>query len=277
MAHRDINGASLWYDILGEGEPILLHHGYTACRENWLPVAERLKSYFKVVLIECRGCGDSENTESGYSIEQYGEDAIELMHQLGHDTFSYAGHSMGGGVGMYIATAYPEKLNKLVLMASVGSKGLIGESFRGNVEQRLEARNNEDRAFFLQEQLNGRFRLDVQTDEWIDKRIHQLMNIVSDGHLIDSMKSMQSMDYVDEMNDINTPTLVIAGGVDPLLKTNIEDYHRLPNAALQVFFRAAHEIGIHETEGVANAIIEFMQHGPLNADTLIVNSKKTAI
>mgnify|MGYP000307694919 CR=1 FL=1 len=36
MPHAMINGAKLWYDSMGEGEPILLHHGYTASRANWM-------------------------------------------------------------------------------------------------------------------------------------------------------------------------------------------------------------------------------------------------
>jgi pimeloyl-ACP methyl ester carboxylesterase len=267
MPHLTVNGANLWYESFGEGEPLLLHHGYTATRENWLPVAELLKSSYQIVVMECRGCGDSEHTESGYNLEQYALDAIALMAALGHEKFSYAGHSMGGGVGICLAINHPEKLNKLILMASVGSKGLIGDSFRENVANRLEARKNNDREFFLREQANGRFRDDVQTDDWFELRIDHLMK-VSEGHLIDSMKSMQSMDYVEQMSGIKTPTLVLAGGVDPLLKTNIEDYFRLPDASLHVFARAAHEVGRHETQGVADAIDRFMRFGALNSDTL---------
>ena len=85
MPHLTINNANLWYDTLGEGEPLLLHHGYTTSRENWLPVAEILKKHYQVVVIECRGCGESEHTESGYTLEQYALEAIELMRQLGHE------------------------------------------------------------------------------------------------------------------------------------------------------------------------------------------------
>ena len=79
---------------------------------------------------------------------------------------------------------------------------------------------------------------------------------------------MQALDFADELKNINTPTLVLSGGVDPLLHTNLDDYRRLPNACLQVFFRAAHEVGIRETKAVAETIHQFMQHGSLNAQTL---------
>jgi pimeloyl-ACP methyl ester carboxylesterase len=230
MPHLSINNANLWYDTLGEGEPLLLHHGYAASRENWLPVAEILKKHYQVVVIESRGCGESEHTESGYTLEQYALDAVELMRHLGHERFSFAGHSMGGGVGMTLAIKHPDKLEKLVLMASVGSTGLVGDGFMANVEARLEARRNKDQGFFEQEYSAGLFRPEVQTKDWKDLRVHHLMNVVSDTHLIDSMKSMQTMDYGDDLKNIDIPTLVLSGGVDSLLNTNLDDCRRLPNA-----------------------------------------------
>ncbi len=57
MAHADINGAKLWYEVRGDGEPILLHHGYTASRVNWMPVAQRLQGEYQIILMEGRGTG----------------------------------------------------------------------------------------------------------------------------------------------------------------------------------------------------------------------------
>ena len=49
MPHALINNALLWYDTMGYGEPLLLHHGYTACRDNWMPVAQRLKDRYRII------------------------------------------------------------------------------------------------------------------------------------------------------------------------------------------------------------------------------------
>ncbi|MDA0979095.1 MAG: alpha/beta hydrolase [Proteobacteria bacterium] len=268
MPFTSVNNARLWHDILGtQGDVILMHHGYTASRVNWMPVAERLSDRYRIVLMECRGTGESEDTRDGYSIEQYGEDAVALMSTLGFQTFTFAGHSMGGGVGMYLGLEHPGRLEKLILMASVGSKGLVGDSFRVNLAERLEARRRNDPEFFLEEQQASRFRADVQTAAWMNSRVDHLMR-VSDGHLVDSLHSMQQMDYTDRLKDLRTPTLVLAGGVDPLLDANIEDYRRLPDAALHVLFRAGHDIAVHEPDAVASAIDQFMLHGPINARTL---------
>jgi pimeloyl-ACP methyl ester carboxylesterase len=233
-----------------------------------LPVAKILKRHYQVVVIECREFGDSEHTADGCNLDQYALDSTGLMPQLGHHRFSFAGHSMGGGVGMTPALKHPDKLEKLVLMASIGSKGFIGDSFRKNVDARLDARKSKDQNFFKRDYSAGLFRPEVQTKDWKNLPVHHLMNVVSDRHLIESMTSMQALDFTGELKNINTPTPALSGGVDPLLHTNLGDYRRLPNSCLQVFFRAAHEVGIHETKGVAETIRQFMQHGALNAQTL---------
>ena len=87
-----------------------------------------------MLVLECRGCGDSEHTEDGCNLEQYALDSIGLMHQLRHNRFSFSGHSMGGGIGMTLALKHPNKLKRLALVASVGAKGLVSDSFRANVD-----------------------------------------------------------------------------------------------------------------------------------------------
>ena len=76
MAEAVINGAKIWYETSGKGEPILLHHGYTASRVNWAPVAKILEQHYQVIMMECRGTGASEHTVDGYSLQQYALDVI---------------------------------------------------------------------------------------------------------------------------------------------------------------------------------------------------------
>ena len=85
---------------------------------------------------------------------------------------------------------HPDKLEKLVLTAPIGPKGLVGDSFRANVDARLEASTNKDRNFCERDYSAGLFRPEVQTEDWKTLRAHHLMVVVSDRHLIDFMTSM---------------------------------------------------------------------------------------
>jgi pimeloyl-ACP methyl ester carboxylesterase len=274
MPHAEINGARLWYDIMGEGEPLLLHHGYTASRVNWMPVAEILKDRYQVILMECRGTGESEDTVAGYTLAQYAEDVIGLVDHLGIDKFTFAGHSMGGGIGFLLGLNYASRLNRLILMAPIPSAGIAGEPNREMLAARLKAREENNRALFKSEMEATRFRPDVQTDEWFESRVDHLMR-VSEGHVVGGMETMHDLSVEDQLSSLNVPTLMLAGAVDGLLQANLSDFMRLPDASLHVFSRAGHDVAIHEPEGVSEAIDDFMQHGPVTAAKLMAQASKS--
>ena len=266
MAHAMINGARLWYDVQGEGEPLLLHHGYTASRVNWEPAAAMLRNRYQVILMECRGTGDSEHTADGYSLDQYAADVIGMADHLGLERFSFAGHSMGGGIGYVLALEHPQRIERLILMASVPADGypLPGKEVRDFL---IERRRRGDRASYMEEYIATRFRPEIETDAWFNSRIDHIL-AASEGHYVQGAESFAQLRVGDRLIDLDVPTLVLAGAVDSLLAANLADFSRLPNATLQVFSRAGHEVAVHEPEGVAAAIDGFMRHGVVTAAKL---------
>jgi pimeloyl-ACP methyl ester carboxylesterase len=266
MAHAIINGARLWYDVQGEGEPLLLHHGYTASRVNWEPAAAMLRNRYQVILMECRGTGDSEHTADGYSLDQYAADVIGMADHLGLERFSFAGHSMGGGIGYVLALEYPQRIERLILMASVPADGypLPSKEVRDFL---IDRRRRGDRASYMEEYIATRFRPEIETDAWFNSRIDHIL-AASEGHYVQGAESFAQLRVGDRLIDLDVPTLILAGAVDSLLAANLADFSRLPNATLQVFSRAGHEVAVHEPEGVAAAIDGFMRHGVVTAAKL---------
>ena len=141
--HRSM-ARRLWYEVRGEGEPLLLHHGYTASRVNWMPVAERLEAHYQIILMECRGTGQSEHTPDGYTLEQYAADVVGMLDHLGLDKVSFAGHSMSGGIGFLLALEHRDRLRRLILMAPIPAEG-VGEITPELREQRMAERRRGDR------------------------------------------------------------------------------------------------------------------------------------
>jgi pimeloyl-ACP methyl ester carboxylesterase len=262
-----INGANLWYEVRGSGSPLLLHHGYTASRVNWMPVAERLEADYQVILMECRGAGQSEHTADGYTLEQYAADVIGMLDHLGLAKASFAGHSMAGGIGYLLALNYSDRIDKLILMAPIPAQG-VGEITPELREQRLDERRRGDRDAILARYRAMQFRDDVETEAWFEDRAEHILS-VSDGHFERGAESMQDLNVEDRLGDLVTPTLMIAGAVDSLLEPNLLDFMRLPNATLEVLSRAGHEVAVHEPQRVADAIDGFMRFGPVTAATLL--------
>lgn len=260
MAEAVINGAKIWYEISGKGEPILLHHGYTASRVNWAPVAKILEQHYQVIMMECRGTGASEHTVDGYSLQQYALDVIGLMDHLSIDRLTYAGHSMGGGIGFVLATEHPERLNRLVLMAPIPSGG-TGPVDEQRLAERVDAINRQDEAYFMNSYRAGIQMPELDTEPWFEDRTRHLLSL-SKGHLTGGAKTMSSLRVSDQLAYITLPTLMIAGSADGLMPYNIADYQALPNADLCVISRAGHETAVHAPAEVASAIHRFMQFGP---------------
>ncbi|MGE0624277.1 MAG: alpha/beta fold hydrolase [Pseudomonadales bacterium] len=267
MPHATINGARLWFDVRGEGEPLLLHHGYTASRVNWMPVADRLADRYRIILMECRGAGQSEHTPDGYTLEQYAADVVGLLDHLQIERVTFAGHSMGGGVGYVLGLDHADRLERLVLMAPIPAEG-VGQITPELRQQRLEERRRGDRDAILARYRALKFRDDVETEAWFEDRAEHILS-VSDGHFERGAESMQALNVVERLPSLTTPTLMIAGAVDSLLVPNLLDFMRLPNATLEVLQRAGHEVAIHEPDRVAEAIDDFMNYGVVTAATLL--------
>ena len=260
MPIANINNADLWYDVIGQGEPLLLHHGYTASRVNWMPVAERLQDRYQIILMECRGTGESQHTQSGYDIAQYALDVVGLLDHLALERVAFAGHSMGGGIGFQLGVHHSARLTKLILKAAIPSGG-IGPYSQDLLDKQLAARTRGDRAFFLDRYHQGRALAELEHDDWFEDRVNHLMT-VSDGHIVGGLETMSSLNLTAQLGALTTPTLVIAGSGDGLLNANLQDYQRLPNADLAVLSRVGHEVAVHAPEAVAEAIDKFMIYGP---------------
>lgn len=123
----DSDGVKLHYTVMGEGEPVLLLHGYTANGSlNWkLPGTVRLLAEdFQVIVMDVRGHGHSDPAEE-YGVEMV-HDAVRLLDHLNIEDAHVAGYSMGGMITLKMLTMYPERIRS----AAVCGMGWYDESPR---------------------------------------------------------------------------------------------------------------------------------------------------
>jgi len=112
----EINGIKICYEIKGEGEPLILVHGFGADKEVWIAQFEPLSKHFKVVRFDNRGAGKSDRPDEPYSMEMFADDVAGLMDHLGIDKAHILGWSLGGMIVQTFAIKYPERLRKLILI-----------------------------------------------------------------------------------------------------------------------------------------------------------------
>jgi pimeloyl-ACP methyl ester carboxylesterase len=266
MPTRSVNGVELWHEDTGnEGEPILFHHGYTGSHDSWPAIIERLPSSYRCLMMDCRGAGDSSHPVDGYTIEQYAADVIALVDQLGIDRFTDVGHSMGGGIGMWLGLHHADRLDRLVLVAPVGSGGIkMPRKLRESARQLWYARDAEE---LTRQRVVTAARPETLDDVQTKARVERALS-VSEGHFEESWASMAAFNVTDRLAELTTPTLMVAGAADALLRANLEDYLRLPNATLHVLSRVGHLIPAEAPDDFAELLADFLTHGVVNAATL---------
>lgn len=105
----------LFFREEGEGFPILIVHGLYGSSDNWLTVAKKLSSGYKVYMIDQRNHGRSPNSEE-HSYEAMTNDLAEFFDQQKIEKAIVLGHSMGGKTAMSFAADYPERVEKLIVV-----------------------------------------------------------------------------------------------------------------------------------------------------------------
>jgi haloacetate dehalogenase len=105
----------------GSGPPLLLLHGHPQTHVMWHKIAPRLAEEFTVVAADLRGYGDSskpptDSDHAPYSKRAMARDQVEVMRQLGFDSFFVAGHDRGGRCAYRLALDHPERVRKLAVL-----------------------------------------------------------------------------------------------------------------------------------------------------------------
>jgi haloacetate dehalogenase len=137
FTHADIktSGANIITVYGGNGPPLLLLHGYPQTHVMWHKVAPLLAADFTIVATDLRGYGDSGKPDSGpdhagYSKRAMAQDQVEVMSQLGFESFVVVGHDRGGRVAHRMALDHPQRVTKLAVLDIVPTHRLYRESTR---------------------------------------------------------------------------------------------------------------------------------------------------
>ena len=120
VRYRTIHGHKRAYRITGQGPPLLLLHGIGDSSASWLPVMEGLGRTHTVIAPDLLGHGNSDKPRADYSVAAYANGMRDLLEVLGVDDVTVVGHSLGGGVAAQFAYQYPERCQRLVLVATGG-------------------------------------------------------------------------------------------------------------------------------------------------------------
>ncbi|MBM31371.1 MAG: hypothetical protein CL764_00780 [Chloroflexi bacterium] len=119
MGYFEFNKQRVFYEVIGEGKPLVLQHGYMQWGEDWHSAGwiKNLQKNHKLIIIDSMGHGRTSNSKKieDYTIESGVELIIRLMDLLKIKKFNFFGFSMGGRVGFQILSNYSERVDKIII------------------------------------------------------------------------------------------------------------------------------------------------------------------
>ena len=134
--YAPVNGTKVYYEVYGEGKPIVLLHGaFMTIEMNWGQLIPELSKTRKVIAIELQGHGHTPFSDRKLSHATLAHDVEGVMDYLKIDSADVAGYSFGGSVAYQFAMQSPKRLRKLVIISSTykstGWRPEIANAFKG--------------------------------------------------------------------------------------------------------------------------------------------------
>jgi pimeloyl-ACP methyl ester carboxylesterase len=129
-SYAPVNGLNMYYEIHGEGEPlVLLHGGGSTIETTFGDIWPTLAKTRKVIAFEQQGHGHTADVDRPFSFEQSADDAAALLRVLKIDKADFFGYSNGGSIALQIAIRHPEVVRKLVVASAMYKRDGLNPEF----------------------------------------------------------------------------------------------------------------------------------------------------
>ena len=262
---------TLFYTVKGEGEPLILIHGYGAGIWVWEKQIDFLSRFYRVYALDLIGHGFSDRPGIDYTPEAYVRCLKGFMDETGIEQATLIGNSMGGGVAWVMAVVFPERVRKLVLINSAPPdvlRQVKNDSFRTLVAIKdipllprliIACRAKRDIQWVLQECVAD---INTITPEVLNRQ-YQLSKIKGTTWALYSTfkNGGKALVYKDDLGRIGHSTLLLWGKRDLIFPPPVGEYfHReIKNSKLIQIENSGHMPMWETPEVVSEAILSFLQ------------------
>ncbi len=263
------NGIDLYYEIHGNGEPVVFIGGVGADTFLWFRQTPELCKQFQVIVFDTRGAGQSDKPVEPYSIRMFADDTAGLLQGLGVPRGNIVGGSLGGLIAQEFALAYPQMVNRLILVSTgFGGPHMAKPSLLDMIPMLLTMRRSGDPAKDIQRS----FEL-FTSKEWCQAHNDLVKQYVAwrvaHPQPPDAYKRQQAAvktyNAEDRVSQIKAPTLIVHGGKDRVVP--VKNAHllssKLTQAELVVFPEGGHACIVDHAEQFNETVTRFLKGQPV--------------
>jgi 3-oxoadipate enol-lactonase len=262
MAIANVNGQQLYYEVHGEGEPLLCVHGLACDTLAWIPQVHAFAAAHRTVIFDNRDVGQSSMAEGDYEIGDFARDALALADDLGLDSFHLLGISMGGAIAQEIALHAPERVRTLTLAVTFPAGGTYAcrlAEVWGSRLQQISREQHVDELMLLNHS-EGFFENQDMVD-FIRTAMLNNPHPQSPQAFARQIAACGRHETRDRLSSLTMPTHVIGGEYDilvPVWKSK-EIADLIPGAKLTVLPSAPHGLSLERAEEFNSAVLGFIR------------------
>jgi 3-oxoadipate enol-lactonase len=260
MAFTVNQGAKIYWDELGEGDPLLLIMGLGYPSYAWHRTRPVLSEKYRTIALDNRGVGRSDMPPGPYSIGLMASDAAAVLDAAGVESAHMFGISMGGMIAQEFALQYPKRVRSLIL-GCTSAGGPHAVQSEPEATQMLMSRGNmtpEEAAQaavpFVYHPATPRKLIEEDLEmrrQWF----------VSQDAYNAQLQGVVTFESYSRLSQINSPTLVIHGESDRLVPAGNGKAiaEKIPGAKLILLAHASHIFTTDQPEATHRAILEFLE------------------
>lgn len=259
MPHLKLDHHTVYYELTGSGnQTLVLFNGITMSTVAWTFMLPVLESHYRLLRLDFLGQGQTDKPPgNAYDLTEQAELAHQLIEQLEIDRFYLAGLSYGGTVAQHFARRYPDKIDKLLLAATMAwsdavNAAICGSWIAADAAGGLDLRYEISIPWLF----SSRF-LAMHADMLPDlKRMAGMADWDSIIRLINGLKQHDARSWLDT---IRVPSLILVGAEDRLTPRYQADLllDGIPGARQEIIPRAGHVLHLEAPEAFCRAITGF--------------------
>jgi len=248
-----------WFEA-GRGETLILIHGLADDHRAWRRTLPDLMLHHRVVLYDLRGHGETTAGRGNGTLRQLGTDLVALMDSIGVDRADIAGFSLGGTVAMRVAIDHPERIRRLVLVATSSRVGKAAAEWYRQRADMVERRDPQ-----LSETLD-RDTADVYAESPSELEAGLLIRRQSTtdpqgyGNACIAMAALNGAALDPELGRISAPTLIVASELDRHCPPRAAEIIAagIQGSRLEVIPGAGHPIPVEKPSELAGSMSSFL-------------------
>jgi 3-oxoadipate enol-lactonase len=268
MPYSRTNGVQVYYEVSGEGFPLVLLHANPFDHNLWMYQIAHFSTYFRVVSLDMRGYGRSDKPTTPFSLNDLAQDVLGVCETEGISEAIVAGVSTGSGIALLLGLDHPQMFKAVILVggsSGVGA-GSISESATTPVQGGAFQRRIEGYTTNLEEHHIVHMR-ELVTPEFHQSKLGSYLLStfterdpwLSGEALAQVFRARGGTDMTPRLADMKVPTLVINGEFDISLAGGTRTASLIPGSVHKILPNTGHACCIEDPAGFDALVVDFLR------------------